>query len=103
MKKLIIILLMMAGSAHAAPLLTGDPYCDEPLARASLSWYDFLVEPPQSAARTDAWASMLMWRFVYVLNQCDINRWNTTLPSAPPLTQEGAAAVRKAIKPQTFR
>ena len=98
MKKLIIILLMMAGSAHAA-----DWYCEEPLTRASASWYNFLMEPPQSDARTDAWASLLVWRFVYVLNQCDINTWNKALPSAPPLTKEGADKVRKAIKPQTFQ
>ena len=100
MKKLIIILLMMAGSAHAASVLTGDPYCDEPLTRAMKAERQFLTTKDNSELAT-AWAVIGVYRTIYSINTCSVEIWNDAISSLP-LTKEMIKGYRGVIRPQTF-
>ena len=97
MKKLIIILLMMAGSAHAA-----DPYCDVPLTRASKE-LETLASCKTKDDCAESWAKIHLYKMYYALNICDPDLWNVVMPQTIPLDQKTINAVRQAIKPQTFR
>lgn len=111
MKKSISILAMIAGillgawvfsgKAHAVSVLTGDPYCDEPLVAAITAEREYRLAKSRGEQTRQHLANYMVFRAFYILNTCSVDIWNAA-SGLTPMTKETLKDYREWIRPQTF-